>query len=353
MSKLNSRLKENIINFCDGDVANVTNSLHVRAFHKGRLQTDLQMGPSYDYYDLASLTKIFFTTFAYMQLVKHSPRILSRPLGKINSDFKAQSTTPFQLLTHTAGLPWWKPFYKELEGELRHDLRWLQLKEKLADIKPKKRKKAIYSDIDFLFLGVALECLKKASLHEVWQEMQNELKLGSLHFNVDNKPQFKRSSYAPTESCPWRKKILQGEVHDDNTWALGGVAPQAGLFGGMEDVSQLCLRLRKVYRGGRDKLATPEILHRFTRRQTPVKVGDWGLGFMLPTKGSASSGQYFSSRSFGHTGFTGTSFWIDPKEDWIVIILSNRVHPTRENKRFVTLRPLIHDWLRQPKIARR
>lgn len=349
MGKINSTLKENILNFCEGDLANVTNSIHIRAFHRGRLHTDLQMGKGYDYYDLASLTKIFFTTLGYMQLVKTSPRILRCTFSKIDTQFKASLVTPFELLTHTAGLPWWSPFYKNLRGESRHDLRWAQLKKALSEIKPKKRKKAIYSDVDFLFLGVALENFKKKSLIEIWEEMHSDLALGELHFNINNKPKFRRSSYAPTESCPWRKKILQGEVHDDNTWALGGIAPQAGLFGSIDDVTQLCLRLRKIYRGGSDKIATPEILHRFTRRQTPVTVGDWGLGFMLPTGGRASSGQYFSSRSFGHTGFTGTSFWYDPKDDWLVVVLSNRVYPTRENKKFVALRPLIHDWLRQAK----
>ncbi len=348
MNQLEAKLKKKILEFSEGDLSTVTPSLQIQAFHKGKLKADLKLGKKYKYYDLASLTKIFFTTLAIMRLTEKRTGVLRTPFSKIAPDFKAEKVNVTDLLTHTAGLEWWHPFYKELSGPKDHQERWKELRAKLKAMAPVEREKAVYSDIDFLFIGVALEYFTKKDLLANWEELHKSAKLKSLHFCVNNIPKFKTELYAPTEACPWRNKILQGEVHDDNTWALGGVAPQAGLFGNIDDVSELVLRLRKVYRGGRDSLVKTATLKKFTSRKTPKNRGDWGLGFMLPTQGSASSGQYFSPQSFGHTGFAGTSFWYDPKKDWAVVILSNRIHPTRDNKKFVSLRPLIHDWIVEP-----
>ena len=134
---------------------------------------------------------------------------------------------------------------------------------------------------------------------------------------------------------------MRGEVHDENTWALGGVAPQAGLFGTIGDLSNWGLELRKAVMGKRNGLCSEKTAKLFTKRRTPVTQGDWGLGFMKPGKNS-SAGK-FSKSSFGHLGFTGTSIWIDPKRDLVVSILSNRVHPTRDNIEIRKLRPLIHN----------
>ncbi|MGZ3723862.1 MAG: serine hydrolase, partial [Bdellovibrionales bacterium] len=142
-------------------------------------------------------------------------------------------------------------------------------------------------------------------------------------------------------------KVLQGEVHDDNTWALAGVAPHAGLFAPIEAVSDWGLKLRAAVLHDSKRFGDPKMVRRFVTRQIPPQVGDWGLCFMKPTKGAASCGRYFSPKSFGHTGFTGTSLWMDPIHDVLVVILSNRVHPTRDNKSFALLRPKLHDWIRE------
>jgi len=166
-----------------------------------------------------------------------------------------------------------------------------------------------------------------------------------MHFNL-GKRNYAKNKYAPTERCAWRKRVLQGEVHDENAFALGGIAPHAGLFGRIEDVSQWALEIRKAL-NGQSTMCEKKWLQKFVRRQIPAKQGDWGWLYMKPTRGQASCGRYFSSSSFGHTGFTGTSLWFDPKKDLIVVVLSNRVHPTRQNRAFVTLRPMIHDWVVQ------
>ena len=166
-----------------------------------------------------------------------------------------------------------------------------------------------------------------------------------MHFNENNKPTFSIDKYAPTENCPWRRQIIQGEVHDENAWALGGVAPHAGLFGSVGAVSEWALWFRQEFYGSKSQWADAQLVQKFTERCFPTKKGDWSLGFMLPTPGSASCGRYFSPLSFGHTGFTGTSFWMDPEKDLMVILLSNRIHPVRSNELFKKARPQIHDWI--------
>ncbi|MCM2283108.1 MAG: serine hydrolase, partial [Bdellovibrionaceae bacterium] len=173
--------------------------------------------------------------------------------------------------------------------------------------------------------------------------IRDRLDLRDAAFHVGNQPPHARRLYAPTEFCPWRKKTIQGEVHDENTWVLGGVAPHAGLFGTLDDLSRWGLCLRSSLRGGSGGLARPETVARFARRALPRARGDWALGFMLPGLKGASCGKYFSRLSVGHLGFTGTSLWYDPRRDLLVTVLSNRVHPTRENKLFPQLRGFLHD----------
>jgi CubicO group peptidase (beta-lactamase class C family) len=159
-----------------------------------------------------------------------------------------------------------------------------------------------------------------------------------------NQPQFAKARYAPTEFDRIRGGIMQGEVHDENAWSLRGVAPHAGLFGTIDDLSEFGLAVRKALAGKRS-FVSEKTAHRFSRRSVPRSRGDWALGWMMPSRPQSSCGQYFSSRSIGHTGFTGTSLWYDPKRDLLVTILSNRVYPTRENREFVSLRPMLHNFV--------
>lgn len=145
---------------------------------------------------------------------------------------------------------------------------------------------------------------------------------------------------APTEDDPWRGRMLQGEVHDENACALGGVAGHAGLFGTAAAVAAMTGLWLDGYLGKRG-LLSPELVRRFASRQgTPGS--SWGLGWDTPSAPS-SSGKYFSPQAFGHLGFTGTSVWIDPMCELEVVLLSNRVHPTRQNIAIQTFRPLLHD----------
>jgi CubicO group peptidase (beta-lactamase class C family) len=155
----------------------------------------------------------------------------------------------------------------------------------------------------------------------------------------------KLSLYAPTEECPVRRKLVQGEVHDLNAWALGGVSTHAGLFGSIDDVGWFSLHLRSHLLGIARYSIRQKTAQLFAKRALPEGHGDWAMGYMMPTPGAASCGTYFSLDSIGHTGFTGTSVWYDPKMDLSVCILSNRVLYGADNKAFGKLRPEIHNWI--------
>ena len=146
---------------------------------------------------------------------------------------------------------------------------------------------------------------------------------------------------APTENDPWRGRLLVGEVHDENAWALGGVAGHAGLFGTAAAVGS-CARHMMQILGGRTGVVTRSTVDTFIARRTGIPGSSRALGWdtMLPT---SSCGTRLSPRAFGHTGFTGTSLWIDPELDVYVALLTNRVHPTRANEAINLVRPALHD----------
>jgi serine-type D-Ala-D-Ala carboxypeptidase len=322
----------------------VTPGLKIQVYDQGRKRVDLSWGKTWAYYDLASLTKILFTTLACMNLVAEKKLDLKKPVTFYLPWLPFEKVKVRDLLRHRSGLHWWQPYYKKISQDLTPDLRYAQLFRLLREGAWRAPQKTLYSDLDFFVLGAVLEAVEEKPLFEIWSQMQAQHSvLQGLHFNRLNQPTYKTKTYAPTEKCPWRKKTLQGEVHDDNAWALGGVA---GLFGRIEDVASWALALRATALGRRGAFkVSPPIVHQFLQRAVPVKEGDWTLGFMLPTRGAASCGQYFSEKTVGHTGFTGTSLWWDPKQDRMVILLSNRVHPHREPNLLKHFRPLIHDWV--------
>jgi CubicO group peptidase (beta-lactamase class C family) len=157
-----------------------------------------------------------------------------------------------------------------------------------------------------------------------------------------NPPMSLRSQIAPTENDgSYRKRLLQGEVDDENAWAMGGVAGHAGLFSTARDIATFAQMLLNGGIYGHYRLLRRAPIEQFTARQA---VGDSGraLGWDVPVPPS-SSGEYFSSKSFGHLGFTGTSLWIDPDRNLFVVLLTNRVNPTRANEKIRQVRPALHN----------
>ncbi|RYZ61857.1 MAG: hypothetical protein EOP09_19470, partial [Proteobacteria bacterium] len=200
--------------------------------------------------------------------------------------------------------------------------------------------KVIYSDLNFMLLGFVIEellnlPLDRAVQRYVWAPMELE----TPHYVRTVKPAFlaRDDRYAATEDCPWRRSVLQGQVHDDNTWAMGGYAGHAGVFSNLRDVLLFSKEIQTGY------LSRETLKQMWTRVSRPDDASRT-LGWDTPSgPNPAFSG--FSSHSVGHTGFTGTSLWIDLEKGVSVVLLSNRVHPTRENARIKEFRPIFHRTL--------
>lgn len=308
-------------------------------------------------YDLASLTKPLATTTAMLCLVQAGYLHLDQSVSQWVEELRE---SPFagvvlrQLLSHRAGLPAWRPYYEQLaplglpphdEEERRQRVHALltAIAREPAEYQPGSR--SLYSDVGFMLLGVIVERCAGTSLSAYCRRRIYEpLGISSLAFlNREEADTQDPTEIVPTEWDRWRNRLLCGEVHDENAYALGGCAGHAGLFGTADAVGQLSAAwLQAVH--GRDGVLSSVLAKRFAHRQSDAS--SWGLGWDTPSVPS-SSGTRFSSRAFGHVGFTGTSLWIDPSCDLEVIILCNRVHPTRTNTAIKTFRPRIHDAIYQ------
>ncbi len=341
-----SVLEKNLMDQLEARITDTTPGLMVRAYQGGRMVCDVRVGHTYAYYDLASLTKVIFTVQAMM---------VSFEQGRWNLDSRVQEFLPWfphssvriqDLLTHSSGLAWWVPFYKEIDLSLEFGERREKLRQMIAKLEISDAPNSVYSDVGFLLLGFLVEEFYQGNLLDIWSGIKEKFYAGTtLEFHNKNQAPHRLSLYAPTEECPWRRKLMVGEVHDENCWSLGGVSSHAGLFGSVDDVSWALLNIRSQLLGIARYSVKQKTAKLFSSRARPQGMGDWALGYMMPTPGSASCGSYFSLNSIGHTGFTGTSMWYDPKADFCVVILSNRVLYGRENKSFAQLRPEIHNWI--------
>ncbi|MGZ3723561.1 MAG: serine hydrolase, partial [Bdellovibrionales bacterium] len=184
------------------DLSAVTPGVVIEVHQRGRKKGTLRLGETYRYYDLASLTKIIFTASYSMGYFSDHPGELKLPVNRVLPWWKAK-TTPFELLSHTGGLDWWKPYYKSLKGPMEPQARWDQLKKLLARGKPGRKGKALYSDLDLWMMGSFLEVSTQQSLLEMYESLSERLDLKNIFFHPRNKPRYARKLYAPTEACPW------------------------------------------------------------------------------------------------------------------------------------------------------
>ena len=310
-------------------------------------------------FDLASLTKVLATTTVVMRLVEVGALALDEPVAGRIADWRGSdrgAVTVADLLEHAGGLTAHLPFFRDHRGhaDYQHAISTLPL-----EYPPRRR--SVYSDLGFILLAFIAADAGGAGLDEQFDEVADRLGLGDLRYRP---PAAWRRRTAPTEVDPWRGRLLRGEVHDENGWALGGVAGHAGLFGTAPAVGRFARAVLETLRGwatparpearrgktdpaeaetprGRPILARPETLARFVRRSR-VAGSSRALGWdtMLVT---SSCGRLLSPAAFGHTGFTGTSLWVDPAQDLYVVLLTNRVHPTRANEAILQVRPAVHD----------
>ncbi len=302
-------------------------------------------------FDLASLTKPLATTLAVMKCVDSGRLDLDQPLESLLSHdlpVEKRSITTRFILAHCAGFSDWQPFYLRLgihPSEKRKDAVRKWIMESPLAYPPGKGTK--YSDLGFMILEWVIEACSKKTLSEfVEHHFFAPLTLGRTFFSKDTCPtELGPDQFAATEDCPWRKRVVQGFVHDENAYSLGGYSGHSGLFGTAGEVLEIASLLMLHVQGKREDYLQPETVKTFFTRQDIVPDSTWALGWDTPTTGSSSSGKYFSKSSIGHLGYTGTSLWLDPEQDLIVVFLTNRVHPTRKNEKIKQFRPLIHDQL--------
>lgn len=312
-------------------------------------------------YDLASLTKPLATTTAIACLIQDGSLRLDDTLGAHFQELQGtelEVATVSHLLHHSAGLPGWRPLYEDIAAQERQHAgrlgREAAKKSVIASLAREplaypRAAKSVYSDLGFILLGFLIERVTGRSLAGFCRErIYRPLGIRDLLFMPSDGEQgfadgdrLVPGPIAPTEDDPWRRRLLCGEVHDENAYALGGVAGHAGLFGTAAAVMTVADAWLKGYLG-RSSFFQRDLVRRFVTRDPDMPESSWGLGWDTPSAPS-SSGRHLSPQSFGHLGFTGTSLWIDPAVELAVVLLSNRVHPSRLDTRIQQFRPLIHD----------
>jgi CubicO group peptidase (beta-lactamase class C family) len=325
-------------------------------------------------YDVASLTKPIVTTTAAMMLFEQGRVELDAPVARYLPEFATASAngpdaawrarvTVRMLLLHDSGLAAHREFFKDVRGvppgaKAREKGRLnAGLKPRSSTLSPAAENSIFaqvmreplvrepgtrieYSDLGFILLGEIIERLTGESLDEFARK--NIFAPLGMNSSLFNPPRNFRARIAPTQNdVAYRKRLLHGEVDDENAWAMGGVAGHAGLFSTAGDIAIFAQILLNGGIYAHRRLLKRATIEQFTARET---VGDSAraLGWDVPTEAS-SSGVHFSQASYGHLGFTGTSLWVDPERKAFVVLLTNRVHPTRANEKIKQVRPALHD----------
>jgi CubicO group peptidase (beta-lactamase class C family) len=305
-------------------------------------------------FDLASLTKPLATTLAVMALVAEGRLGLDQTFEELGEPFLypgKENVSIRQLLAHTGGLPAYQPYYQRLvESTFADRKRGLRQMVQREPLENRPGTITVYSDLGFVYLEWIVETLRGQDLHGWTREnLYQPLGLDTMGFRPLSKETVADPDrYAATEDCPWRRKVLCGEVHDENTYAVGGVSGQAGLFGTAEEVFLLLRTLKKMHDRARGPgLFDGKLVRTFWQRQPMAAEKGRALGFDVPSQEGSSAGRFFSPHTVGHLGFAGTSFWFDLDRDFLVVLLTNRVHPTRWNERIRLFRPVLHDQIYQ------
>jgi CubicO group peptidase (beta-lactamase class C family) len=327
----------------------------------GKLDYRAGFGPVTDssIYDVASLTKVVATTTAAMMLIEEGKLQLDAPLGRYVPELLAapdkRQITVRNVLLHNAGFRAFAPLWRNARGREEFLKAIVEL-----PLEYPTGTRSIYSDFGPILLGLAMERLTAQPLDEfvkarifdplgMRETLYNPLAQTLARAGNTSAVEDARSPFfariAPTEiDTLFRKQHMHGRVHDENAFAFGGVAGHAGLFSSARDLARFAqMLLNGGYFNGR-RFLSPETISLFTRRQNDVSSR--ALGWDTPSQNS-SAGEYFTANAFGHTGFTGTSMWMDPDRQLFVVLLTNRVNPTRDNQKHIPLRRALADAVNQ------
>lgn len=298
-------------------------------------------------FDLASLTKPLVTVLAVAGLVEKGFFTINSNISQLLSGYPMRPETAqiqlWQLLAHCSGLPAHRPYFVEML-KMKKEQRGNWLVETILS-EPhhyKTGRKHVYSDLGFMLLGKIVERWSGKRLDHYFREkIAAELNLTEELYFSPGEAITGDKSFAVTEVCPWTHRWLAGRVHDDNCRVLGGVAGHAGLFGTLDGVAGLCAILNAIWANrASSRIISGKMLRYLLRR---VNGSGWCCGFDSPSEHGSSAGTYFSKQSVGHLGFTGTSFWMDLQRGISIVLLTNRVYPSRKNELIRTFRPQLHD----------
>jgi beta-N-acetylhexosaminidase len=296
-------------------------------------------------FDLASLTKVVVTTTLVEKLVEGdfaSPLNLDAPIERYLPEWASgpqpewrHSVTVRNLMTHTSGLPPFKEYWRTSTGK-QDTLRRIFVE----PLEYEPGTKVIYSDLGIILMAEIIQRLTGKTLDQLAKEYIFD-PLG-MQNSMYKPPKKLWPEIAPTEvDEKFRHRLVQGEVHDENAFAIGGVSGHAGVFSTAPDLSAFCQMLLNGGVYAHNRILKRATVAEFTVPQALAK-NTRTLGWVAHSE-NGFSGHYFSVRSYGHTGFTGTSIWIDPDRELFVVLLTNRVNPTRENLKIAQVRPAVHD----------
>src|SRR5215472_2156958 len=296
-------------------------------------------------YDIASLTKVVVTTTLVEKLVEGdfpSPLELDAPIERYLPQWASgpqpewrHKVTDRNLMTHSSGLPAFQEYWRTSKGK-SDTLRMIFAE----PLQYEPGTKVVYSDLGIILMAEIIYRLTGKPLDQLANEYIFQ-PLG-MKDSMYNPPKKLWPAIAPTEVDErWRHRLIQGEVHDENAYAIGGVSGHAGVFSTSPDLAAFCQMLLNGGVYAHHRILKRATIAEFTAPQ-PLAKNARTLGWVVPTEGS-SSGRYFSAHSYGHTGFTGTTIWIDPDRQLFVVVLTNRVNPTRENHKIAEVRPAVHD----------
>lgn len=311
-------------------------------------------------FDVASLTQALVTSVLVMELVDSGKLCLSDHVTRYVQGFgvyQKSGVTVRQLLSHSSGLPAWHAYYEELlranTGARLGILNSRGAKDYVynaitrGQLKYKPDSKQIYSDLGLIIVGRIIETLTGLSLAKAAQKFIFQ-PLGLKSSSYIDLSLIKQRGLAPvkeliapTEDCPWRKRILCGEVHDENAWAMGGVAGNAGLFTSAEDVHAICSELLAAYHQ-QSNLVSSKVVRQFWAPVSELadlpSNSSWRLAWDSPSKENGLLNCGLSESAVGVNGLTGCSVWLEPQRGLDIILMSNRINPTRGNKKIQNFR---------------
>ena len=321
-------------------------------------------------FDVASLTKALVTTTLIMKLVDKKLISIDKRVSHIISQFnllKKETITIQQLLNHSSGLPAYRRFFEEYQS-YRSSLGLISGQSGKqfiiseicnSELENPPGRVANYSDLGFIILGELIEQLYGGRSLDLisQQEIFSQLSLKHSGYIDLTKLRSRRilvnhDKIASTTKCPFRNRILTGEVQDENCYIMGGVAGHAGLFSNASDIFELSCELLDCFHGRSDFISKDTIRRFWTRDSNSTlinlpnqPISTWALGFDTPSDSNSSAGDLISKNAVGHLGYTGTSIWIEPEKEITIILLTNRVHPNTNNNKIKKFRPHIHNLI--------